>query len=358
MKKLFVFLMVAGLILAGGGMASVLAQPVYNLRAEVKWGYEASDFQLRYIDRDGDGKFSLDELLGFSGVWWYPNTYTQILGVPSDTTDSPFTDGPHWSSNPSFWSWWWFGAPGTNGIYIRPNAWTYSQAPASEIFVSVPGKMILSDAEGDFNLKNCDPASEESRLIPCSLPPGVLPDLPGYLDIRQAGITQIGRQMVDLTINVYEPIPAVPDYLFVSYFWQFEGGCVPPVPGTEPSPGDKAGIHVTYSCIDGECKWRATWLEITSCSPREFSLGDPAPFVFTENGIRVRVGLGDLLTAIDTHGQFLWHTGVRLVPFGSPVFINSVAVDNAPNVFAFREPFPTSPPFGWTPEGPVAWEPR
>jgi hypothetical protein len=355
MKKLFVFLMVAGLILVGGGMASVLAQPVYNLRADVKWGYDASDFHLRYIDRDRDGKFSLDELLGFSGVRWVSDTYTQILGIPSDTTDSPLTDGPHWSSNPSLWSWWWFDAPDINGIYIRSNAWTYSQAQVGGIVVSVPGKMLLSDPAGDFNLNNCDLAHP---LIPCSLPPGASPDLPGYLDIRQAGITELGREMVDLTINVYEPIPAVPDYPFVSYFWQFEGGCVPPDSETPPSPGDKAGIHVTYSCIVGECKWRATWLEITSCSPREFSFGDAVPFVFTENGVRVRVPLDELLTAINTDGDFLWHTGVRLVSFSNQVFQNSMAVDNAPNVFAFREPFPSSPPFGWSPEGPVVWEPR
>lgn len=160
--------------------------------------------------------------------------------------------------------------------------------------------------------------------------------------------------MVDLTMKMYEPIPAVPPYGFVSYFWQFEGGCVPSSPETPPPLGDKAGIHVSW--INGE--WVAQWLEIESCSPRVSVPGDPVPFVFTEDGIRVRVSLNDLLTAIDTSGQFLWHTGVRLVPFSGTPFANSVAVDNAPNVFAFKDPFPTAPPFGWTPEGPVAWEPR
>lgn len=346
MKKLFVFLIVVGLVMTGTGKASAQAYTPYNLYATTQnpWIGYASDFQLRYNDLDGDQKFSVNEPFSFSGVTWSSTTYTEILEVPYNNFDSPFTDGS--TSNVLDW---YFNKPSSvaTTVYIDPNVWHYTQVPGSELIVSVAGKMILSDPEGDFNLRNCDP---DYPLIPCSVRPGASLDLPGYLDIRQAGITQIGRRMVDLTIKVNEPIPPEPPYGFVSYFWQFEGGCV----GNNPPTGDKSGINVTWS--DGA--WKAQWAEIKSCLPRESVPGDPVPFVFTENGIRVRVPLDDLLTAIDTEGQFLWHSGVRLVPFSSQVFEKSVAVDNAPNIFAFRDPFPSTSPFGWTPESPVTWEPR
>ena len=352
MKKLFIFSTVVGLVMAAGVSSLVLAQTTYELRA-TNSVYPERNFQLRYIDLDHDQKFSLNELLSFSGVYWPPdNTYTEISGVPSDTTDSPFTDGPESPNCAYVGEWWHFAKPSDLGTCIRPNEWTYSQAPAgSKVVVSVPGKTILSDAQGDFLLRNCNVGYPD---IPCSLPPAASQTLPGYLDIRQAGITQIGRGMVDLTISLYEPIPAVPDYPFVSYFWQFEGGCVVNLGG-----GDKAGIHVTYAYVPGEgYQWTATWLEIISCSPRVFEKGDPVPFVFTENGVKVRVPLNDLLTAVNASGEFLWHTGVRLVSFGHPAFINSMAVDHLPDVLDFKNYTPEPPHFVWFPEAPAMWEHR
>jgi hypothetical protein len=130
MKKLLLLLMVVGLVMAASGTASVLAQTTYELYAKIKSDYSASDFHLRYIDLDGDGKFSLDELISFSGVIWTSGTYTEILGVPSDTPDSPLTDGPYWDA--THHDWWYFNNPEGGGVYVRPNAWTYSQVPVSQ----------------------------------------------------------------------------------------------------------------------------------------------------------------------------------------------------------------------------------
>lgn len=173
MRKLFVFLMVVGLVMTGTGKASAQAGTPYSLyaTAQYPWIGYASDFQLRYNDLDGDGKFSLDELLGFSGVTFGPWTYTEILGVPYNNSDSPLTDGPYRSTG---WYDWYFNKPSdvTTNAYINPNVWHYTQVPGSELIVSVAGKMILSDPEGDLNARNCTPGDDPPyRLIPCSVPP-------------------------------------------------------------------------------------------------------------------------------------------------------------------------------------------
>ena len=100
----------------------------------------------------------------------------------------------------------------------------------SEIVASVHGNTVVQDPESDLLPRNCNPLN---LGILCSVPPGESLDLPGYFDMRTARITQIGRGWVDLSIGVYEPIPAGPPYSFVSYIWQFEGGCVDPVPGNK-----------------------------------------------------------------------------------------------------------------------------
>jgi len=109
----------------------------------------------------------------------------------------------------------------------------------SEIISSVPGNTVVEDPQGDLLLRGCDP---EHRGIPCSLFPGEGLDLPGYFDIKEAKITQISKGQVDLHITLYEPVPAEPPYGFVSYIWQFEGGCV----GQNPQLGDKAAISIVW----------------------------------------------------------------------------------------------------------------
>lgn len=217
----------------------------------------------------------------------------------------------------------------------------------SEIVAFVYGNTVVQDPEGDFLLRNCDSAQPS---IPCSLPPNASQDLPGYLDIKKAKITQIGRGRVDLSIELYEPIPAEPPYSFVNYFWQFEGGCV------DPKPGNKAAISVLWrDWGGGTMEWRANWLEITSCNPRTIAMGDEVPFKFTENGVKVQVALDDLKTAIDLDEPLIWHAGVRLVSFTHQVFISSVGVDYTPDIIEFN---PAPPPYLNEPEDPATWEPR
>jgi hypothetical protein len=216
----------------------------------------------------------------------------------------------------------------------------------SEIVASVHGNTVVQDSKSDLLLRNCDP---NHPGIPCSLPPGAPLYLPGYFDIKTAKITQIGAGRVDLSIKVYEPIPAEPPYPFVNYYWQFEGGCV------KPEPGNKAGISIIWNVDVGE--WRAHWYEITSCSPPKTELAGPVPFEFTGDGVKVRVALDDLLTAMDEGEPLVWFAGVRRVPFIyklDGVQIRTNAVDYAPDVVAFLPP----PDYITYPEDPATWEPR
>lgn len=355
MKKLFVFLMVVGLVMAGSGTALVLAQTTYDLYATVKPGtvLDVTDFHLRYLDLDGDQKFSPNELLSFSGVTFNSVTYTEILGVPYNNLDSPFTDGDN-----STILYWYFNEPSTvpTTVYINPNVWTYSQLPVgSVISVSKPGITVVQDPQDDLLLRNCDPAHPG---IPCSLPPGAPLDLLEYFDIKTARIGQVGQGFVDLSIALYLPVPAVPPDPFVAYIWQFEGGCVV----FDPNNPNKAGIQVVWTkWPDGITEWRANWFVITECTPdRKIGLGDSVPFQFTGDGIKVRVPLSVLLTAKDPGEPLFWFAAVRRVPFiytlpDGTTFSNTVPVDLAPDVTAFN---PTPPPGVIHPEDPATWEPR
>ena len=226
----------------------------------------------------------------------------------------------------------------------------------SDIVLSIPGFTIVQDAKDDLLLRRCDP--DHPNLI-CSLPPGgSLPTLPGYFDIKNAKIIQHGRKYVDLFIALYEPIPSPgPPYPFgfVNYFWQFEGGCV------EDQPGSKDGVRVGW---DGSA-WAANWYVITDCDPRRAEAGDPVPFEFTNDGVKVRVTLEELAAAVDLQtGQIKWHAGVRRIPFiyhpdGYPEFPYTTAVDYAPDVIAFIDcGDPPTPPCFSNPETPATWEPR
>jgi len=225
----------------------------------------------------------------------------------------------------------------------------------------VPGNTVVQDSQGDLLLRRCDPSYP---LIPCSLPPGTgLPNLPGYFDIKTAKITQIGGGRVDLSIALYEPIPAEPyispgtPYGFVSYIWQFAGGCV------NPKAGNKDSISVVWAYWEDTrtWEWRAYWYVITGCTPRTIETGDSVPFIFTEDGIKVQVLLSDLLTAIDPNSGYLeWHAAVRRIPFiykpdeYSPKFSNTTAVDYAPNVMKLI----STPPYWEEGEDFATWEPR
>ena len=115
-------------------------------------------------------------------------------------------------------------------------------------------------------------------------------------------------------------------------FGSSQGGCVTGV------PGDKDAISIVWH--GGTKTWTANWVVITNCNPRAIELGDPVSFQFTEDGVKVRVALDDLLTATDENGTLIWHAGVRRMPFSGTGFV-TVAVDYAPDVVEFN---PSPPP--------------
>ncbi len=351
MKRALVFLAVVGLVLAISGTVSVFAQTTYDLYAVANSVYpNASNFHVRYMDLDGDKKCSLNEIMSFSGVTWNGTTYSQVLGVPCNNPLSPRTDGPC-SDDASYG--WYFNRPSNDPTtaYIKPYVWTYSQMPVAT--VGVPGKTVVMDYAGDLQLKNCDPYNSE---MPCSLPPGAPLGLHAYFDIKSAQITQVvGGEQVDLSIQLYEPIPSQPPYSYISYVWQFAGGCI----GGEPGAKDAIIVLWNYPIPQ---EWTAVWGVIESCDPRviEVDYAHPLPLTFTPDGLRVRVPLADLLTAADETGTLMWHAAVRRVPFIyiTPLgtqFTHTTAVDYAPDVFEFNL---TPPPPVVQPEDFATWEPR
>ncbi len=217
-------------------------------------------------------------------------------------------------------------------------------AQTGSVVAAVPGNTVVQDPAGDLLLKNCDPIQSE---IPCSLPPNPQLPLPDWFDLKTAKITEIGEGQVDLHIELYAPIPAAPLVPFVSYIWQFQDGCV------VPSPTDKTSISVVW---DGDTQtWSANWFVITSCNPRTIIEGDPVPFGFTEDGVKVRVLLSDLLPSGASPESLLWFAAVRRLPFSHPTFKRTVPVDVAPDVIAFN---PTPPPVLIEPEDSATWDPR
>jgi hypothetical protein len=222
----------------------------------------------------------------------------------------------------------------------------------SGVVAHVHGNTVVQDPANDLLLRDC---IHDYPGIPCSLPPGAPLDLPAYFDIKTAKITQIGRGRVDLSIALYEPIPAEPSYPFVSYIWQFQGGCV----GNPPETGTKAAISIVWH---GATKtWTANWYVISNCNPRQITEAESiADWNFTTDGVMVRVALDDLLEATDDGRTLVWHAAVRRVPFvytlndGTEIK-NTVAVDYAPDVVELID----TPPYVINhPEEEATWVPR
>jgi len=101
---------------------------------------------LRYEDKDGDAKYSYDELISFSGVTWVQptpdNFFPAIIGVPMYLpTDSPYTDGGGTYGYGGQEAWSFFtGSFGDPIINPPPSDWTYTQtvvAPAVPIPAAV-----------------------------------------------------------------------------------------------------------------------------------------------------------------------------------------------------------------------------
>jgi hypothetical protein len=211
---------------------------------------------------------------------------------------------------------------------------------ASDVVALVPGNTVVQDVADDLLLVDCNILLPDH---PCSLPPGAPLALPDWFDIKTAKITEVGRGRVDLSIALHAPVPAAPPVAFVSYFWQFQDGCL------VPSPTDKDGIRVHW---DGDM-WVANWYVILSCDPRAIVQGDPVDFVFTEDGVMVRVSLSDLITR--GGAPLDWYAGVRRLGFAHPVFTHTVPVDVAPDVVEFN---PSPPPILIHLEDPATWEPH
>ncbi len=232
------------------------------------------------------------------------------------------------------------------GIITATSVWLSGLALAQSIVTAqVPGNTVVQDPAGDLLLKNCDSSNPDE---PCSLPPNVPLSLPDYFDIKTAWITQIGGGRVNLFIAPYEPIPGTPGEPFISYFWQFQDGC------SVPSPTDKDGIHIGWDGDTGT--WSAHWFVITSCAPRTVTQGDPVPFQFTDDGVKVQVTLSDLLENGASPGSPIeWYAGVRRLPFQHPKFTHTVPADVAPDIVEFN---PTPPPALIHPQDPAIWQPQ
>jgi hypothetical protein len=99
-----------------------------------------SNFYILYNDLDGDGKFSLDELLGFSGIYittyWGTHYYYDLLYAPDGRAASPYTDD--YGGN------WWFRYYGSYGESIEywgwPEMFTYVN---SVVAVPLPPTVFL-----------------------------------------------------------------------------------------------------------------------------------------------------------------------------------------------------------------------
>ncbi len=216
-------------------------------------------------------------------------------------------------------------------------------AQAGPMVAAVPGNTVVVDEANDLQLRPCDALQAG---LACSLPPGAPLTLPGYFDINSAKITQIGGGLVNLSMTLQASVPAEPPQGFIAYVWQFEGGCV------APAPGNKAGVQVVWHGGASPPYWEANWFEIVTCAPRTIVKADPVEFQFTEDGVKVRVALSDLLTAIDPGDPLVWFAAVRRVPFIFAPYTNTVPVDFAPNVVAL------TPGGVEHPEDPATWVPR
>lgn len=202
------------------------------------------------------------------------------------------------------------------------------------------GISMIHDLEGDTLLIDCDSTNPDSM---CSLPAGT--ELPGYADIENARITEVGRGQVDMSITPCEPIPAEPTEAYLAYYWQFQDVC------SDFSDVDKNAMVVTW---DGNTKtWSGNWAVI-SCTEPEIELGTPVGVSFEEGGVRVRALMEDLLTKEGS--PLKWFAGVRRLPFDQPTFTKTLPVDVVPEVLGVN--FSEEPPSLFYPEDLVWWEVR
>jgi hypothetical protein len=120
------------------------ADTTYLFTAAQRSGYPLPTFSLQYLDKDNDGKFSIDELVGgsFSGFTAYGHTYNTIVTVPPyldaplSPWNSPLTDG----EGPLYTNWAFKDASEYQGEF-NPQNWIESQ-----IQVPLPATAVLLGA--------------------------------------------------------------------------------------------------------------------------------------------------------------------------------------------------------------------
>lgn len=106
-------------------------------------------FSLKYIDQDGDGLFSLDELVAGSFSGFTPPGlphYVTILAVPVTSDVSPLTDGGALPPRTAGYGWDFFIEapslePGSHEDWPPPTYWTYTESA-----VPIPPSALLLGA--------------------------------------------------------------------------------------------------------------------------------------------------------------------------------------------------------------------
>lgn len=116
-----------------------------------------------------------------------------------------------------------------------------------------------------------------------------------------------------MTLN--QPIPdglELDNFKFLSWFWQVENGCI----GGQPGPTDKDALHIGWNGTN----FRAEWVVIKNCNPREMEIGPAVPFSFSNERktVSVQVDLCDLVARAGD--PLLWWAGTRRLPFAHSTF--------------------------------------
>lgn len=95
----------------------------YDLTANTTQAYLVSNFSIQYIDKDGDAKLGLsDYVFFFSGVTFNNVDYPELLTIPVNSKDSPYTNG---NADDHFWA---FKPAEGDTEHLNPVLWTYDQA--------------------------------------------------------------------------------------------------------------------------------------------------------------------------------------------------------------------------------------
>ena len=125
----------------------VEATPIFQITATSLYPSDATDFNLTFVDLDGDELFSLDELKSFSGATFDSSTVDSIAKVPdiTDISDGGYTfDLLLEPPNDGYVPCWEFpvvgGSPGSYFV-AWANTWEYNKSKVPS--VPEPNTLIL-----------------------------------------------------------------------------------------------------------------------------------------------------------------------------------------------------------------------